>query len=232
VIVVVGSLAWREGDPPGPGGRACEIALAAAAGGARVELVGRAGDDPTGDELLLALAREGVGHVAVLRDAARPTPVLPPRPSATDDDPARPLDAGLVDGSEEATEADRGPATGRDGPALDAADVSLGLQYLTAFGVLVVTDDVPEGAIPVAVDAAGFAGAHLVLLVADGDNAPTAGVAPPADATVLAAPADDDGSFARLVGAYAAGLDAGAEPARSFAAAVAAVGGEAVEPSA
>lgn len=228
MIVIVGALAWRQGDPPGPGGRACEVALAAAAGGARVEVVGRAGDDPTGDALLLALARSGIGHVAVLRDPAHPTPVLPPFPVSPGEDPAQPLDAVLTEG-----EPDGGLAPPDDarGPALDPADVSLGLQYLTSFGVLVVTDDVPEAAVPVAVEAAGFAGARLVLLV-DDHAASAAPVGLPGDATVLAVPGDDDGSFARLVGAYAAGLDAGVEPAQAFATAIGGVGGEALEPSA
>ena len=113
---------------------------------------------------------------------------------------------------------------------LDAADVSLGLHYLTAFGVLVLTDDVPPPAIPVAVEAAGFAGAHLVLLVS-GDPPSGAALTLPSDATVLAVPADDEGAFATLVGAYAAALDSGAEPAAAFAGAVGAVGGEALSAS-
>lgn len=65
MIVVVGSpVAGRGGLPSG---QAAAIALAAAAGGAPVELVGAATDDPIGDALLLALGRAGVGHVAVLR---------------------------------------------------------------------------------------------------------------------------------------------------------------------
>lgn len=211
MIVIVGSLAWREGDQPAPAGRACEVALAAAASGARVEIVGRTGDDPTGDAVMLGLARAGVGHVAVLRDPSRPTPVIEP-PASPDDEPPEDL-------------ADPAPAS--SGPALDAGDVSLGLQYLTAFAVLVVTDDVPAAAVPVAVEAAGFAGAHLILLApADADPRDM-----PGEATILAAPAEaDDGAFARLVGAYAAGLDRGTEPARAFAEAVAGAGWEALEP--
>ena len=65
VIVVVGSpIAGRSGEPSG---QAVAIALAAAAGGAPVELVGAAPDDAIGDAMLLALGRAGVGHVAVLR---------------------------------------------------------------------------------------------------------------------------------------------------------------------
>ena len=144
---------------------------------------------------MVALAKAGVGHVAVLRDPSHQTGV------------------------------------GIDPPLLEPADVSLGLQYLTTFRVLVVADDVPAAVVPVAAEAAGFAGAHLVLLVpagpAGGSRETTAG----GDATVLAAPkGGDDGAFARLVGAYAAGVDGGADPAGAFSAAVAAVGWEALEP--
>ena len=212
MIVIVGSLAWRRGDQPAPAGRACEVALAAAALGARVEIVGRAGDDPTGDAVMLGLARAGIGHVAVLRDPSRPTPVIE-TPAAADDEP-----------DDDRTD----PAPAGPGPALDAGDISLGLQYLTAFAVLVVSDDVPSAAVPVAVEAAGFTGAHLVLLTTADADPPDA----PGEATILAAPAEaDDGAFARLVGTYAAGLDRGTEPGRAFAEAVVAAGWEALEPS-
>ena len=224
MIVVVGGLGWRQGDPAGPAGRACEVALAAVAAGAQVEIVARAGDDATGDALMLALARAGIGHVAVLRDPSHPTPILPALGTVTDDDPAD-----LA--SEAAAEPARRQDAGVIGPVLDAADVSLGLHYLTAFGVLVVTDDVPAPAVPVAVEAAGFAGAHLVLLVSGDPSSGAAALTLPADATVLAVPADDEGAFATLVGAYAAALDSGAEPAAAFAGAVGAVGGEALQAS-
>jgi sugar/nucleoside kinase (ribokinase family) len=224
VIVVVGGLGWRQGDPAGPAGRACEVALAAAAAGARVEIVARAGDDATGDALMLALSRAGIGHVAVLRDPSHPTPILPALGPVTDDGP---VDLAFEVAAEPPQRQD--PAV--TGPVLDAADVSLGLQYLTAFGVLVVTDDVAAPAIPVAVEAAGYAGAHLVLLVSGDPSSGAAALTLPPDATVLAVPADDAGAFATLVGAYAAALDSGAEPAAAFAGAVGAVGGEALPAS-
>ncbi|HYO43402.1 MAG TPA: hypothetical protein VES19_09410, partial [Candidatus Limnocylindrales bacterium] len=62
MIVVLGSLAWREAPAPSPVGRAPEIAMAAAARGAQVEVVGRVGDDRAGDALVIALAGAGVGH--------------------------------------------------------------------------------------------------------------------------------------------------------------------------
>ncbi len=50
-----------------PAGLAAEIALAAAAAGTQVELVGSIGDDDTGDAVTVALGRRGVGHAALLR---------------------------------------------------------------------------------------------------------------------------------------------------------------------
>jgi hypothetical protein len=201
VIVVVGSPAWRDADPAGPAGRACEIALAAAGRGAVVEIVGRAGDDRVGDSLLIALAQAGVGHAAVLRDPVLPTPLVAPMPEL---DPADLL----VDAPEPGGVAMPG------GPRLDQADVALGLSYLTAFGVLVVTDDAPADVLPACVDGAAFTGAHLVVLVPDSRSLP--GGLPP-EATMLAAPdVADDGAFAALVGAYASALDLGEDAAAAF----------------
>jgi len=215
VIVVVGTPAWRTAEPAGPAGRACGVAVAAAARGARVEMVGRAGDDANGDALMLALAKAGVGHVAMLRDPARPTPVV------TSPDVAEDAES-VLDDEDEREPAGRtrdAPATA-PGPRLEARDVELGLQYLTTFSVLVVADDVPPSVLPVAVDAAAFAGAHLLLIVAAGTAEP-GGL--PGTATALAAPErDPDGVFAALVGGYAAALDGGAAPADAFAGALAA----------
>ena len=209
MIVVVGSLAWREAPVAAPAGRAPEIAMAAAARGAQVEVVGRVGDDRTGDALVIALARAGVGHAAVLRDPVHGTPVLAP-PPADDPDP-------FADDTAR-------PVASPGGPRLEAADVSLGLPYLTTFAVLVVADDVPVAAMRACVDGAQFAGAHLVLLVPPGRLPP---VTLPADATVLAAPdVADEGAFAALVGAYAAAVDAGEAPAAAFRTAPGAVGWE------
>ncbi len=205
------------------------MAIAAAQRGARVELVGRTGDDPAGDQLLLALTQAGVGHVAMLRDPARATPIIEAEVEA-DVEPG----AGSTGGPDPAADDERpaAPAAGAPGsdrvPILEPADVSLGLGYLTAFGVLVVTDDVPEAVVPASIEAAAFTGAHLVLLV------PAGGMAPgslPGASTVLAAPAGNDGgAFAALVGAYAASLDAGVAPADAFAAATGDAGWEALRP--
>jgi hypothetical protein len=219
VIVVVGSVAWREA-PAGPGGRTCDIALAAASRGAHPEIVARVGDDPAGDSLVIALGRAGVGHAALLRDPVRATPILAPAP----DPDTEPELAELL--------ADGGPGSGPailGGPRLEPADVALGLQYLTAFAVLVVADDVPADVLPACVEGARFAGAHLVVLVPAGRPLPGE---LPSDATVLAAPdTEDEGAFAALVGAYAAAIDAGDAPASAFAAATGAAGWETAPPA-
>jgi hypothetical protein len=143
----------------------------------------------------------------------RATPVVEPSPA----------DESLLN-------ADRAPvpSIAEQGPRLESADVALGLSYVDAFTVLVVTDDVPETALPAAVDAAAFSGAQLVVILAPGRSAPAV---VPAEATVLAAPDEaDDGEFAILVGEYAAALDRGMRPAEAFAAATGAAGWEALDP--
>jgi hypothetical protein len=54
--------------------QAGKIALAAAAAGGRVEVVGSVGDDGDGDTVVVELGRAGVGHAALLRDPAAATP--------------------------------------------------------------------------------------------------------------------------------------------------------------
>src|SRR6476661_586577 len=61
------------------------VALAAARGGAAVQVVGKTGDDETADGVVLDLARGGVGHVALLRDSARATPIEAALPDAVDE---------------------------------------------------------------------------------------------------------------------------------------------------
>ena len=202
VIVVLGVPSWRAGDDGAPAGLAARVALAAARSGARVELAGRVGDDEAGDRLLLALSRAGVGHSAVLRDPARATPTL--APTTDDDAPSTP------DGP-------RSPGTSSGVTLrLDAADLELALSYLPDYRVVVVAEPLPEVAVRTVIDAAGYAGARLVVLANDATTSDAFGPA----ATVLAAPDEDDGSFAALVGTYAAGLDRGTEPEQAFRAAV------------
>lgn len=249
MIVIVGSPAWRPSEPAGPAGGACLLALAAAGRGARVELVGRVGDDRTGDALVLALARAGVGHAAVLRDPARPTLLVSPAaaedgtvdPVASAADPAAPADHPAADPAASAPAVApaaplvaapaaplvAAPAAVAASPRLEPADVALGLSYLTSFAVLVVADDAPPEVVPACVEGAAFAGAALVVLVPE-DLAPPPDVPP--SATVLSAPAADDGAFASMVGAYVVGLEAGRPPAEAFRAAVTTAGWEPAAP--
>jgi hypothetical protein len=175
-----------------------------------VEIVGRIGDDATGDALLIGLARAGVGHVAVLRDPAQPTSVQLAAPEPEPSDLLGAVSEPVVTGGS------LSPA-----PRLQPADAALGLSYLTTFRVLVVTDDVPAEVIPACVDGAAFAGAHLVVLVAERATEPE-GL--PQGATVLATPPDDEGAFAALVGSYVAAVDAGTEPPEAFRVALGSVG--------
>ena len=228
MIVIVGSLAWRPAPAAAPAGRACGVALAAAGRGARVELVSRVGEDAPGEALLIALSRAGVGHAAVLRDPVRPTPILAPAPDASPDE----QDPSPFAETEAAGAAADGPAGSPDGPRLEGADVDLGMRYLAPSGVLVVTEDVPSDVMAAAVGAGQFAGTRLVVLVRPvglASRSVPAGL--PEDATVLAAPSrDDGGAFDALVGAYAAALDGGADPASAFAAAQGATGWESATP--
>jgi sugar/nucleoside kinase (ribokinase family) len=204
VIVVVGSPAGRivEGRIT-LAGMAGETARAAAATGAEVQLVGRVGGDPAADALLLALAAAGVGHVAVLRDPARPTPVE---------------GEAVGDGSDDIDPVDTGaePTAPQNPPIeLDAGDVDLGLRYLTEFAVLVVAPPATADVLRMAVDGARWASAGLILVV-DAEAPPD--LALPPDAIVLEAPEDDpDGAFATVVGRLAAALDGGAAADAAFA---------------
>ena len=216
MIVVLGIPALRLTPSAAPAGRACGIALAAAARGARVELVGRIGEDAAGEALVVALSRAGIGHAALLRDPARPTPVL--ASVAAQDDDESPFADPVTPSSPVAPGA----------PRLDGADIDLAIRYLEPSGVLVATDEVPADALASALRAAAYAGLRPVVLVAPSAVARALPPGLPGDATVLAAPdADGDaGAFEALVGAYAAALDAGASPAEAFESAQGATGWE------
>ena len=220
VIVVVGQpvLRFVAGEPVAAG-PAARIAIAAAARGSTVQLIGKVGEDPDGDALVLALARSGVGHVALLRDPSRPTPrMVEPEADA-------PLD--------EAPGAEPGqitvePADPERRPTLDAGDVDLGLRYLTEFTVLVVTETRDGAQTDVMTAAAGWTGATIIVLVQDGLDAP---LRLPDEAIVLQAPPPDpDGPFDILVGDLAAAIDRGIPPQIAFREIVAAEGWEPASP--
>ncbi len=200
MIVVLGRPALVAGSPeePGPGrssrpetvapgGLAAGIALAAAAAGSRVELVGSIGDDPDGDAVALALGRAGVGHAALLRDPAGKTRRVGPGTSSTE--------------------------RAEVPPRLDAQDVDLGLRYLADYRVLVLAEPLPPPAETVALEAARYQGAAVIAVVPAGT--PTSESLREA-AAILEAPDDDDTAFVERVARYAAALDSGEEQRIAF----------------
>lgn len=231
VIVVIGCPAYRAPDearPEAPAGLPAAIAVAAAERGARVELVGKIGDDGTGDALVLALGRAGVGHAAISRDPVRGTPLVMLAPRVPDREPDAerdplPADEGAAEpGPVEVVL----PMAARDRPALDADDVELALRYLGPARVLVAADPLDEQTAAVVAEARRFSGAHLVAIVPSGGSVPSGFE----DATLLEAPAEDEGdAFGRVVGVFAAGIEAGGRPEVAFRDAVRSGGWEAAE---
>jgi hypothetical protein len=192
------------------------IARAAAAAGSDVQVVGKVGEDPGGDAILLDLAAGNVGHVAILRDPSRPTPATRPAPV---DEPA------FDDGGDRPNADDADQMTTVSGLSLEAADIELALRYLPDYRVLVVADSLAEPSLRVALAAASWNGAALVVIVPAGATQPVVGD----DATVIEAPPDDpDDAFAAIVGAYVAAIDRGEEPKEAFASASSTLGWSAV----
>ncbi len=211
MIVVVGTTELQVLPPDAAMavGGAPEIAAAAAAAGAAVELLAKVGEDGAGEELLIALGRAGIGHLAVLRDPGRPTGLAAPDPA---EDEEAPVVASLV--VEDDLTADEAVPTRamRALPCLelDPADCTLGLRYLRDYRVVVAVQPLGEGCVEVIAEAASFAGARLVVVVAPGSLSPAVSD----DAIVLGAPPrDPDGAFATVVGRLAAALDDGVDPA-------------------
>ncbi|MBA3779114.1 MAG: hypothetical protein H0X16_07440 [Chloroflexi bacterium] len=178
MIVVLGRPNVRQDGPHlRPAGLAVEIALAAAAEGARVEVVGSVGDDVGGDAVAVALGRAGIGHAALLRDAAAVTPGM-----ATD------------------------IATGAGRlPGLEPGDVELGLRYLSDFSVIVLAEALSEEAQAVVLEAAAYQGAAVVAANDPEASGKTSelerGVVVPRETD------DDEASFARRAGQLAVRLE-------------------------
>ncbi len=182
-------------------GRPVAVASGAIAAGAAVQLVGKVGDDPAGDALLLALSDAGIGHVAVLRDPARATPVA--APPVVDIEPMLPGDE--FEPPETAAPAG---AAGANGPlpAIDAGDLDLALRYLPDHRVVVVAEPIGLDALQAVAADCSYVGAALIVVVEAGHVTPDL----PRDATAIEAPeADPDGVFGRTVGRFAAALDQG-----------------------
>jgi pfkB family carbohydrate kinase len=210
MIVVVGNPIARAPDAGGGlAGTPARAAAAAARAGATVQLVGKAGEDRAGDDLMLALARAGVGHAALMRDAAHATPIVAIEPDdEMGDDPAAPEPADRA-GAPSVIPAD--PA---DRPALEAADVELALRYLPDYTTIVVAEPQPNGVVAVVADAAAFSGAAFVLVVDGAGGGPDQ----PASAVVFEAPSggDPDGAFATMLGELAAAIDRGTPVEAAF----------------
>lgn len=201
MIVVIGAVSARGiGDDVTPGGLASGIAMAAVAAEARVEVVARIGDDPTGDAILLAFAAAGVGHAATLRDAARATPI-----EFDDDEP--------IDPDPEPGAAAAGARSADAAPTLDAADVGLALRYLSDYRVIVAVHPADAEVLAEVTSAAGYASADLVVVL-DPEAAPV-DEGPPG-ALVLEAACDATG-FGDLLGRYVAAVDRGDDAATAFA---------------
>ncbi len=111
---------------------------------------------------------------------------------------------------------------GANEPRLDASDIELGLRYITECRVLVVADELDGPALSAAVDGGRYHAAALIVAAPIASDVSDM----PADATVLAAPAEDDSAFAGLVGRYAVHLDAGRGAADAWRDALSATGWE------
>lgn len=212
MIVVIGSpVAQIDGASWRAVGLGAEIARGAAAAGAAVEVVGRVGEDPAGEAVLLSLAESGVGHVAVLRTPGRPTPELVPPIPASDTDDGEPLGDAVTD-ADESNAASKGIEP--EGLAVDAEDLELALRYVPDYRVIVVAAELDPATQATVLGAAGWSGAQLVVTVTPGGDA--SGL--PDTATALERPeSDPDGAFARIVAAYAVALDRGDDAKSAFA---------------
>ena len=218
MIVIVGSpVAVPTAGGVAPGGIAADVAVAAAAVGAPVQVVGRVGEDAAGDAVLLGLAAAGVGHVAVLREATHSTPAaLPDAGQPAIPDGPDPGEA-LLAADEGADAEPRVP----DGLSMDSGDLELALRYLPDYRVLILAADLDPRALETVVAAAAWSSAHLVALVAPRDD----GAGLPEDATVFQRPVDGrEGAFADAVAAFAVALDRGDDPKEAFRRATAAAG--------
>jgi hypothetical protein len=213
VIVVIGFPIGRlDDDVLAAGGTASRVALAAARLGRTVQLVGKTGDDSTADGVVLDLARGGVGHVALLRDPGRATRLETVVPDTLDEE----------SGEEDPDAGDAEAPSNQRGPALEAADVELGLRYLTDFAVVVLAEPADPQTIAVVADAARWGDARLILVLRAGETVPD-GL--PGEVTVFESPqSDPDGAFADLVGTFAASIDQGTEPGAAFRSSIASDG--------
>lgn len=218
MIVVIGSPSILPADPGGrstAAGRAIDVARGATDGGSAVQLVGKIGDDPAGDALLLALADAGIGHVAVLRDPARATPVAALPPTEIESigfDDELPVEDGHASPA--------GPGVGPV-PTIDGGDLDLALSYLPDHRVVVVAEPLDADALAVVTADCAYVGAALLIVIEPDAGSPDV----PPHATALEAPrSDPDGIFGQTVGRFAAALDQGVPGPEALAQATIAAG--------
>jgi hypothetical protein len=150
--------------------------------------------------VLLGLAGPFVGHVATLRDPARPTPVIPGADGPDLDVAAAPAPA---------------PPSTAEGPVLEAADVGLALRYLPELAVIVTvqaTADVVEEAVA----ASGWAQTALIVVVSPDAAAPD-GLPEGAIAVAVADGDELEGGAGAAIGRYAAAIDQGEPAAEAYA---------------
>jgi hypothetical protein len=190
VIVVVGSPSARsEAGQHVADGLSASVAIAVAASGRPVQIVGRIGDDDAADAVLQDLARAGVGHVAILRDPARATPLATPVTDAT--------------GAESR-------------PELEPADVELAMRYLTDFRVIVLIGPATGPVAQVVARATDWGEAALVIARSPGADPAakgSAGAEVPAGAQVVDPEGgESEAAFAGRVAALAIALDSGPVP--------------------
>src|SRR5262245_56882658 len=136
------------------------VARAAAEAGATVQLVGKVGDGPDGDAVVLAVAEAGVGHAALLRGQI-PVPIALDADAELD----RSLDevAGIEDGEVVGESADSADFAGG---GLEAADLALALRYLPDYRVVVIAEPLADDALAAVIDAARWAEARLIVVAA------------------------------------------------------------------
>lgn len=178
------------------------VARSAVSAGARVELVGAVDDDATGDSIVVALGRAGIGHAAMLR---------------------RPVAAAAAGPAGRARSSASGRSAAPPSASLDRADVELALGYLVDYAVLVLAEPLDPDAESAALDGAAFHGARVVAVVAPGTT-PSERLAEAA--TVLERPAEESEAFGELLGRFAAGLERGTPPDAALTGAAAATGWE------
>src|SRR3954449_9138243 len=156
MIAVVGSpTATRRPVGVGAAGLAVAIGRAGVAAGASVQLIGKVGEGPDGDAILLDIASAGIGHVAVLRDL-EPVAVVDLDAAREPGPSIEAADLADIDDHE----GDRETPTA-SGPGLDAGDLELALRYLPEYAVVVIAQALDAPALEAVVAAAGWAGARL-----------------------------------------------------------------------